>query len=84
MMIILYSHQWWHYLESFIFCVFDQGEGSALMGRANRFEQIVQSMTTVMDIPLTVKIRTGIFEDKSIAHGLIPRLRNAGASLVTV
>ena len=61
-----------------------QGEGCALMGRTNRFEQIVRSMTSVMDVPLTVKIRTGIFEDKHIAHTLVPKLRDWGVSMVTV
>ncbi len=63
---------------------FPQGEGCALMGRTNRFEQIVRSMTSVMDVPVTVKIRTGIFEDKHLAHTLVPRLRDWGVSMVTV
>lgn len=54
------------------------------MARTNRFEQVVSSMRQVMDIPLTVKIRTGIYEDKSIAHSLVPKLRDWGVSMVTV
>jgi tRNA-dihydrouridine synthase 3 len=61
-----------------------QGEGSALMGRTHRFQQVIESMTKVMDIPLTVKIRTGIYESKNIAHQLIPKLKSWGASMVTV
>jgi len=41
-------------------------------------------MTSLMDIPLTVKLRTGIYEDKNIAHTLLPRLRDWGVSMVTV
>ena len=54
------------------------------MGRLTKFEQIVQGMTEVLDIPLTVKLRTGIYSDKNIAHTLMPRLRDWGVSLTTV
>ena len=62
-----------------------QGCGSALMTKANKLEQMCRSMIGVMgDVPLTVKIRTGVSDHKAIAHNLIPRLRDAGVSLVTV
>lgn len=64
--------------------VFKKGDGCALMGRTGRFEKLVQCMTEVLDVPLTVKMRTGIYESKSIAHNLIPRLRDWGVSLVTL
>lgn len=38
----------------------------------------------VLDVPLTVKIRTGVQEKMNVAHKLIPRLREWGAALVTV
>ena len=61
-----------------------QGDGCALMGRTGRFEKLVGCMTEVLDVPLTVKMRTGIYESKSTAHNLIPRLRDWGVALVTV
>ena len=61
-----------------------QGEGSALMGRVSRLENVVRGMKAVLDIPLTVKMRTGIYGDKSTAHTIIPQLRDWGVSLVTV
>ena len=64
--------------------MFLQGEGCALMGKATKFENIVRCMTSVLDVPLTVKMRTGVYDGKNIAHNLIPKLRNAGVSLVTV
>ena len=64
--------------------VFPQGAGSALMGRTTRFEGIVRGMTEVLDFPLTVKMRTGIYSKTSTAHKLIPKLRDGGVSLVTV
>lgn len=38
----------------------------------------------VLDVPLTVKIRTGVQEKINVAHKLIPRLREWGAAMVTV
>ncbi|XP_048354609.1 tRNA-dihydrouridine(47) synthase [NAD(P)(+)]-like isoform X2 [Sphaerodactylus townsendi] len=38
----------------------------------------------VLDVPLTVKIRTGVQEKVNLAHKLIPNLREWGASLVTL
>lgn len=64
--------------------VFKKGEGCALMGKSNKFEQVVRSMKSVLDIPLTVKMRTGIFDNKNIAHYLIPKLKRWGVSLVTI
>ncbi|KAL8558527.1 hypothetical protein ACOMHN_038851 [Nucella lapillus] len=63
---------------------FKKGEGCALMGKATKFENVVRCMTSVLDLPLTVKMRIGISDGKNVAHNLIPRLRDAGASLVTI
>lgn len=38
----------------------------------------------MLDIPLTVKMRTGVHDKKWNALQLIPQIRNWGASLVTV
>ncbi|KAL8177535.1 UNVERIFIED_CONTAM: hypothetical protein K2H54_011081 [Gekko kuhli] len=38
----------------------------------------------VLDVPLTVKIRTGVQEKVNLAHKIIPNLREWGASLVTL
>ena len=54
------------------------------MGRIGRLEQIVHGMSAIMDIPLTVKMRTGLQEDKHTAHTLLPKLRDWGVSMVTV
>ncbi|KAL3832035.1 hypothetical protein ACJMK2_023715 [Sinanodonta woodiana] len=64
--------------------IFKRGEGSALMGRMNRLETIVQGMTSVLDVPLTIKMRTGIMAERNIAHTVIPRLRDQGVAMVTV
>ncbi|XP_063041819.1 tRNA-dihydrouridine(47) synthase [NAD(P)(+)]-like [Engraulis encrasicolus] len=64
--------------------VFKKGGGCGLMTRTNKFEQIVRGMTSVLDVPLTVKIRTGVQEKTNTAHKLIPELKKWGVSLVTL
>ncbi|XP_046845967.1 tRNA-dihydrouridine(47) synthase [NAD(P)(+)]-like isoform X2 [Xenia sp. Carnegie-2017] len=64
--------------------VFNKGAGSALMERSRRFREIVCAMNHVLDIPLTVKMRTGVHDKKWNALQLIPKIRNWGASLVTL
>ena len=58
--------------------------GSGMMVRKKPLEVMIKSMTEIMTRPLTVKIRTGIYMDKKIAHNLAPNLRNWGADLVTI
>ena len=68
-----------------IFCfVSPQGEGCALMSRMARFEKIVKSVTSVTDIPVTVKMRTGIYENHNIAHTLLPKLAEWNVAMATV
>ncbi|XP_048143632.1 tRNA-dihydrouridine(47) synthase [NAD(P)(+)]-like [Corvus hawaiiensis] len=64
--------------------VYKKGGGCALMTRSNKFEQIVRGMNSVLDVPLTVKIRTGVQEKVNVAHKIIPKIREWGASLVTL
>ncbi|XP_053374058.1 tRNA-dihydrouridine(47) synthase [NAD(P)(+)]-like [Mercenaria mercenaria] len=64
--------------------IFNKGEGSALMGRQAKFEQIVTGMKSVMNVPLTVKLRTGIYDNKNIAHTILPHLRDWGVAMCTL
>ncbi|XP_066491400.1 tRNA-dihydrouridine(47) synthase [NAD(P)(+)]-like [Tiliqua scincoides] len=64
--------------------VYKKGGGCALMSRTNKFEQIVRGVNSVLDVPLTVKIRTGVQEKINLAHKIIPSLREWGVSLVTL
>ncbi|KTF86128.1 hypothetical protein cypCar_00033952 [Cyprinus carpio] len=63
--------------------VYKKGGGCGLMTRTSKFEQIVRGMNSVLDVPLTVKIRTGVQQNCSIAHKLIPEMKKWGVSLVT-
>jgi tRNA-dihydrouridine synthase 3 len=64
--------------------VFNKGAGCALMTRLDHFQKIVRSADAALDMPLTVKIRTGIKEDVFIAHELVAEMKNWGASMITV
>ncbi|XP_062871628.1 tRNA-dihydrouridine(47) synthase [NAD(P)(+)]-like [Trichomycterus rosablanca] len=64
--------------------VYKKGGGCGLMTRTNKFEQIVRGMTSVLDVPLTVKIRTGVQMNCNIAHKLIPELKKWGVAMITL
>lgn len=64
--------------------IYEQGGGSALIRRQNVLEVIVRSCSKILDMPFTVKTRTGVYANKSVAHELIPKLEEWGASAVTV
>ena len=54
------------------------------MGRQNKFHEVVCGMVSVLDCPLTVKMRTGVYDKSWNAHRLAPKLRDCGVSMVTV
>ncbi|KAL5493413.1 hypothetical protein EMCRGX_G014591 [Ephydatia muelleri] len=64
--------------------VFKKGAGCALMGRQNKFHEVVCGMVSVLDCPLTVKMRTGVYDKSWNAHRLAPKLRDCGVSMVTI
>ncbi|XP_075995675.1 tRNA-dihydrouridine(47) synthase [NAD(P)(+)]-like [Genypterus blacodes] len=64
--------------------VYKKGGGCGLMTRNRKFEQIIRGMNQVLDVPLTVKIRTGVQEKCNIAHKLIPEMKKWGVSMVTL
>lgn len=64
--------------------VYKKGGGCGLMTRTRKFEHIIKGMNYVLDVPLTVKIRTGVQEKSNIAHKLIPEMKNWGVSMITL
>ncbi|CRL01395.1 CLUMA_CG014258, isoform A [Clunio marinus] len=65
--------------------IYQQGAGSALIRRQNVLEQIVRSCSRILgEKPFTVKTRTGVYANKSVAHELLPKLEQWGASAVTL
>lgn len=65
--------------------IYQQGGGSALIRRQNVLESIVRSCSKILDDkPFTVKTRTGVYANKSVAHELLPKLEQWGAAAVTL
>lgn len=64
--------------------VFKRGAGCSLMSRTAKFTRMVAAMSTVVDVPLSVKVRMGVDPAKLNAHNLIPQLARSGAAWVTV
>lgn len=65
--------------------IYKQGGGSALIRRPNVLEHIVRSCSKVLgDKPFTVKTRTGVYHDKSVAHELMPKIEKWGAAAITL
>lgn len=64
--------------------VFQKGAGCGLLRQDGRLESIVLGMNSVLNAPVTVKMRSGIQDDKHCAHLLIPNLKRVGVSLITV
>ena len=60
------------------------GGGSALLKDISLAEKIVKAVVDSVDIPVTVKMRTGWDEDTIVAPELAKRCENAGASLITI
>lgn len=69
--------------------VYSRGMGSGLMARKKPLEVMVRSMANILarksQTPLTIKMRTGVYADKHIAHNLAPlSLKSWGASMVCI
>lgn len=65
--------------------IYNAGAGSALIRRSNVLETIVRSCSEILDgKPFTVKTRTGIYANKSVAHELVPKFERWGAKAVTI
>lgn len=64
--------------------VFNNGEGSALMGNPELVERIVRTIADSVEIPVTVKIRKGIDEEHVSAVEIAKAAEAGGASAVAV
>ncbi|XP_041971348.1 tRNA-dihydrouridine(47) synthase [NAD(P)(+)]-like [Aricia agestis] len=64
--------------------IYKKGGGSGMMHRLAALETSVRSASSLLSIPFTAKIRTGIYQDKKIAHNIAPKLAKWGASLITL
>eukprot|EP00730_Choanoeca_flexa_P018632 TRINITY_DN9070_c0_g2_i1.p1 TRINITY_DN9070_c0_g2~~TRINITY_DN9070_c0_g2_i1.p1 ORF type:complete len:609 (+),score=124.53 TRINITY_DN9070_c0_g2_i1:2-1828(+) len=64
--------------------VYKQGAGSALLARKNRLHSIIRGMVTTADIPITIKVRTGVASNKPVMHQLSSELESWGVSALTI
>lgn len=64
--------------------MYQKGGGSALLRREKQLESILRTMVLTTKLPITIKTRTGIYDDKRVAHNLVPVFSAAGVSLITV
>lgn len=52
-----------------------KGCGSALMERRSKLREMIIGANSVLDVPLTVKIRTAVRDKTLLAHKLIPQFQ---------
>ncbi|CAG9859974.1 unnamed protein product [Phyllotreta striolata] len=64
--------------------VYNSGAGCGLLRRKKVLESCIKSMSTILNVPFTVKMRTGVYSSEKIAHTLAPKVREWGASLLTI
>ncbi|VVD03654.1 unnamed protein product [Leptidea sinapis] len=64
--------------------VYKQGGGSAMMLRLSQLEVSVKGASSILNIPFTIKMRTGVYKNKNIAHNIAPKVAEWGASLITL
>ena len=64
--------------------IFNNGEGSALMGKPELAAQIVTAMKKAVDVPVTVKFRSGIREDSRNCVEFAKQLEAAGADALCI
>lgn len=64
--------------------IYRQGGGSGMLNRLNVLETTIKSVSQILDIPLSIKTRMGIYIDRPIAHNLMPKFYDWGASMITV
>lgn len=64
--------------------IFNNGEGSALMGKPELAAEIVSAMKNAVSVPITVKFRSGIREDNKNCVEFAKRLEAAGADALCI
>jgi len=64
--------------------VYREGGGCGLLRRSRILEACVRSLSQILCIPLTVKTRTGVYNNENLAHNLVSKFGEWGAGLVTI
>ncbi|KAK4437683.1 tRNA-dihydrouridine(47) synthase [NAD(P)(+)]-like [Sesamum alatum] len=61
-----------------------KGAGSAFLPNQCEWKSVVEASSRAVDIPVTIKVRTGYFEGKNRIDSLIADIGNWGATAVTI
>lgn len=64
--------------------IYKKGGGCGMMHRLPALEASVRCASKLLSIPFTIKMRTGVYQDKKITHTIVPKMAEWGASLITV
>lgn len=64
--------------------IYKKGAGCGMMHRLNTLEASVRCASKLLTLPFTIKMRTGVYQDKKITHTIVPKMAELGASLITV
>ncbi|XP_068621482.1 tRNA-dihydrouridine(47) synthase [NAD(P)(+)]-like [Battus philenor] len=64
--------------------IYKKGGGCGMLHRLPALETSIKSASKLLSIPFTAKVRTGVYQDKRIAHTIIPKMFEWGVSLVTL
>ncbi|CAN8276651.1 unnamed protein product [Cochlearia groenlandica] len=64
--------------------VVNRSAGSALLNKPSRMKNIVEVSSSIVETPITIKVRTAFFEGKNRIDSLIADIGNWGATAVTI
>ncbi|ESQ53130.1 hypothetical protein EUTSA_v10024574mg [Eutrema salsugineum] len=64
--------------------VVNKSAGSALLNKPTRMKNIVEVSSSIVETPITIKVRTAFFEGKNRIDSLISDIGNWGATAVTI
>lgn len=62
----------------------NKGAGSMLLEKPKRMEELVRSSNLICSVPLTFKTRMGYKDTSRVAHTFVPRIKEWGASALTL
>lgn len=51
--------------------VYKQGGGCGMLRRPKVLETCIKNLSQVLSVPLTIKLRTGVYSNENIAHKLV-------------
>lgn len=64
--------------------VVNKGAGSALLSKPMRMKNVIQAVSSTVDIPITIKARTSYFEGRSRIDSVIADIGQWGANAATI